>query len=446
MDDEQPSVASLKSRRAKSRQSHTDVVNEDDDVIEVPPPPKSRKATTARPANLPPRSRKTKKAGTEKVERARKVSSSQARLPSSSRGRASASPNKRSKRQKAASEEKESSPDEILLDDKDPIPGSPIKVNRSAPNNATPAKESNAGPTPMQIDPDTGAEGDVEAEAMQIEVPPVDDDILEVPSSDILEQPMTADAEQEHEKQIEHDEPAVLAPKLPAHRARAANPRVKMVDDNVKADGPRGISTKARIAQRINDNNTEAMSSSSTRVKSAGKAHGESSSSAGKKKSSKPGPGRSSSGLQLTMGSTSLLTVVKKGALQTLRKLNPYSRAQADEEEALVSEAESEEVPTAEELLKMGGFSKEDAIELSDYEDADAEGDLDPFVHGRGHVRSGKAAEAQAKCAAEESVPAEAQTGESGVPAGEADDIHPSVAEEYESWSHVLYAFVEGLL
>lgn len=420
-------------------------------MVEISPPAKTRKITTARPANLPSRSRKAKEVEAEEVEqnerssRIRKTASSKVGPPVSARRRASGSPNKRPRRQKAIAAEKDSSPDVILLGDNATVPDGPAPVLSllSKPSKDSATKDPDTGPTAMQVDyPDTGAEADVEDEAMQVEPAPADDDVLEVPSSDILEQQLTIGPE-EAEQRIEHVKAVPQSPQLPAHRARTANPRVKMMDDDIRDDGPRGISTKARISRRVSNNNAESGPSSSTPAKSAGKSNGTSSS---KKKGSKPGPGRSSSGLQLSMGSTSLLTVVKKGALQTLRKLNPYSRASAndDEDESVpVTEAEPEMPVTAEQLLKMGGFDPEEAGELPDYEDADAEGDLDPDVHGHGHARSGKAAESKAKAKAKEGAQTEIHVDESAYTADNADS---AAVEEYGSLSHALYTFFDRLL
>ena len=138
---------------------------------------------------------------------------------------------------------------------------------------------------------------------------------------------------------------------LPSHRARAANPLVKMVENPNFAGLDGAISVKTRLA---GGNSVESP-----------------------EKSRKPGPGRSSSGLI----KNSLLTF-RKGSLKTVK--GSYKK-QIDKpgSEELVHDGHSGESmreggsndgniqapPTANELLDLAGLDTQNAEILSDFEE-----------------------------------------------------------------------------
>ena len=246
----------------------------------------------------------------------------------------------------------------------------------------------------MQVD--TGAEADVEddsspevlrasgpaeAEAL-IDTDPVAESMEEVPSSDIMEHEerhgeddlQTSFSQGKQKDQIDAQLTPPISvppssPKLPAHRARAANPRVKLMDDvdTAPADGgPSGISTKARIARGLSHSQTTGPPTTTITPAKASRRMST---------KQKPGPGRSSNGLQL--GSSSLLTVVKKGVLDTLRRVGVSSSPTRVQSE-IVPESEHEadlteppEFPTGEQLLHMAGLDRDAASELPDFEEVE---------------------------------------------------------------------------
>ncbi|KAJ3515089.1 hypothetical protein NLJ89_g1969 [Agrocybe chaxingu] len=123
------------------------------------------------------------------------------------------------------------------------------------------------------------------------------------------------------------------ASKVPAHQARATNPRVKMIEDPNLSQVDRAISPKARAtrgAARATSSHAATVSVSSKR--------------------SKPGPGRSSAGL-LVPKTTSLLTA-EKGLLKTVK-----------------IEVVNEHPPSGEELLQLAGLDSQAAETLPDFED-----------------------------------------------------------------------------
>lgn len=152
---------------------------------------------------------------------------------------------------------------------------------------------------------------------------------------------------------------------IPAHRARLANPRVKMVNEAEFGAMDGGIASKIRAFER------RAAGPESPKANSPPK----------KKKRSKPGPGRSSA------GHISLLTADTEGGLQTI-KMKPKRTVAASpspepisrEEDAgivILDDDEPKEQPpppTSEELLQLAGLDTEDAEALSDFEDAPEEG------------------------------------------------------------------------
>ena len=124
-------------------------------------------------------------------------------------------------------------------------------------------------------------------------------------SQDLTEQPQEGDQAVPEFYDPLFDSPEITSPErrpsssLPSHRARAANPLIKMVDED-PSFGPgvgSAISTKARLLAQ----NGMGVSGEGS---SAGPA-------------SKPGPGRSSQGLQAKNRSS--LLVFEKGSLKSLK-------------------------------------------------------------------------------------------------------------------------------
>lgn len=158
---------------------------------------------------------------------------------------------------------------------------------------------------------------------------------------------------------------------LPAHRARLANPRVRMVNEAEFGALDGGIASKIRALER------HAADPSSSKVNSSPK----------KNKRSKPGPGRSSA------GHISLLTADNEGGLQTIKMRqkrsvpaspSPESSLFGQEPEVIVLDDEPKEQlppPTSEELLQLAGLDTEAAEALSDFEDTAGE-DIAP-ANGR---------------------------------------------------------------
>ncbi|KAF8077868.1 hypothetical protein FPV67DRAFT_1463251 [Lyophyllum atratum] len=169
--------------------------------------------------------------------------------------------------------------------------------------------------------------------------------------------------------------------RLPSHRAKAANPRVKMVDVLKIADMEGGIPVKARLLGRsaAPSPSTSGAPHSPNRVMLAS--------------GSKPGPGRSSSGF--TKKNTSSLLTFEKGKLKTVKgryrkemqQLNDEasgshggagftsSRSLQGNEETLGNEIPgllmsfgAQVPPTAEELFSLAGAAQE-VETLPDFED-----------------------------------------------------------------------------
>ncbi|KAJ7046912.1 hypothetical protein C8F04DRAFT_1062141 [Mycena alexandri] len=147
---------------------------------------------------------------------------------------------------------------------------------------------------------------------------------------------------------------------LPSHRARAAKPLVKMIDDFAPMDG--AISVKARLrAQNATSNGETPVAGPSTTPRTSPR---------------KPGPGRSSSGM-LNKNTSSLLTF-DKGALKTVKGKFKAPAVEEDRGEgasgvlddgdAIVASPLAEP-PTSDELLKLGGFDPKAAEALDDFED-----------------------------------------------------------------------------
>ncbi|KAJ7109475.1 hypothetical protein C8R44DRAFT_288995 [Mycena epipterygia] len=199
------------------------------------------------------------------------------------------------------------------------------------------------------------SEDDEDEDAMLVDPPQPQsftEPLTEPPTQDIVDLSFESNANQTPTEPIQDE--AASPNTLPSHRARAANPLVKMVDDFAPLDG--AISVKARLQGR---NGT----SSETPV--AGP-----SSSPTRKSGRKPGPGRSSAGI-VAKNTSSLLTF-EKGALKTVKG---KFTAPVDEEEdkAEGSSGDGPMIPavppTSDELLKLGGFDASAAEALDDFED-----------------------------------------------------------------------------
>ncbi|CAA7271630.1 unnamed protein product [Cyclocybe aegerita] len=151
------------------------------------------------------------------------------------------------------------------------------------------------------------------------------------------------------------------ASKVPAHRARATNPRVKMIEDPNISQVDGALSPKARAtrgAARATSSHAAIVSVSSKR--------------------SKPGPGRSSAGL-LVPKTTSLLTA-ENGSLKTVKVKNVNSdshpRPRAEEASPIIIDDDMPEVgvineppPSGGELLQLAGLDSQVAETLPDFED-----------------------------------------------------------------------------
>ena len=167
------------------------------------------------------------------------------------------------------------------------------------------------------------------------------------------------------------EEPEEKVPALrPALRTRLTEPRVKMVDDPNLSNIEGTISAKAYAVARMNAK----PSSSKSTVLSSDSPQSD-------RRRSKPGPGRSSSGLQVK--NVSSLLTFSKGSLKTVKGkyVKEGSRAQTSdltirddppdivEVDTAISENFPPAPPTAEELLRLAGLNTEIADALPDYED-----------------------------------------------------------------------------
>lgn len=168
-----------------------------------------------------------------------------------------------------------------------------------------------------------------------------------------------------HTSRTRGNQPSDTSPNsVPFHRARAANPLVRMVDDFNPVEG--GIAAKARLGGR----NEEQVSA----------AAGPSSPSSSRR--SKPGPGRSSPGM-LKKNKSSLLTF-ENGELKSKKgKYIPPDRNEVQTGEGSsdllgddgaipglsINDTTSSTVPTGQELLELAGLDAQDASALEDFED-----------------------------------------------------------------------------
>jgi len=176
--------------------------------------------------------------------------------------------------------------------------------------------------------------------------------------------------------QPRHDVESLVEPssKIPSHRARAMNPRVKMVNDSNMAEMDGAITVKARLMGRgdVLSSSTSAMS----------------------RKGSKPGPGRSSSGF--SQKNTSSLLMFEKGVLKTVKgrfskpsdeekveaagilddrgstPASLFGDLQDDDEIPGLGSSTFVAPPTAEELLELAGAKDSTLNPLPDFEDDDS--------------------------------------------------------------------------
>ncbi|KAI0670388.1 hypothetical protein C8Q78DRAFT_1035963 [Trametes maxima] len=194
---------------------------------------------------------------------------------------------------------------------------------------------------------------------------------------------------------------------LPAHRTRAANPRVKVLDDPNLTEETGGISVKARFMKRAAESN--------------GKSSGQGGPSTSRRISTgKAGPGRSSSGFDV--GSSRLVAV--KGKLTTVkakaRPVAPRGSQEATSKEhtgddqhanSFPSPVDVNEVPglgqyetehgvqqpplSAKELLKVAGMDVSAGDELPDFEeDAEGEDDIE-YIENHAQVKGADASQPQ---------------------------------------------------
>ncbi|KAJ7741525.1 hypothetical protein DFH07DRAFT_53206 [Mycena maculata] len=145
------------------------------------------------------------------------------------------------------------------------------------------------------------------------------------------------------------------SPPLPSHRARAANPRVKMVDDFSPLEG--AIAAKARVPPHNGTGHESPVAGPSTGTRRSPR---------------KPGPGRSSSGFLGSKNTSSLLTF-EKGVLKTVKGKFTAPAAEEDTAERGSGAFDGADVPmvppTSDELLQLGGFDAKAAEALDDFED-----------------------------------------------------------------------------
>ncbi|KAF9484733.1 hypothetical protein BDN70DRAFT_872280 [Pholiota conissans] len=143
---------------------------------------------------------------------------------------------------------------------------------------------------------------------------------------------------------------------LPAHRARLANPRVKLIDDTEMLSLEAAYKKTRGVQCATANSSTIAPAEPSTRLTR-----------------SRPGPGRSSTGLMQQKSASSLL-VGDKGTLKTLKGKNTKPTAPVVDLSDVVNSMDVNldiEPPSAEELLQLAGLNSQAAESLSDFEDAD---------------------------------------------------------------------------
>ena len=189
--------------------------------------------------------------------------------------------------------------------------------------------------------------------------------------------------EPEPEPEPEH----ASAPSIPAHRLRAANPRVRAMDDPnlTEVVGPEAIAVKARFMKHAANGEAKEITSSSSRP--------------ARVSSSRAGPGKSSRMISTEINSTRL--TMQNGVLASVRPtrankqsnstagVEPHDDASHAAESSLAGSAVAVEVveqvvaqpeptPTGEELLKAAGMNDEAAQGLPDFEDGAGDGEPEP--------------------------------------------------------------------
>ncbi|TBU65827.1 hypothetical protein BD310DRAFT_1034097 [Dichomitus squalens] len=164
----------------------------------------------------------------------------------------------------------------------------------------------------------------------------------------------------------------------PAHRLRAANPRVKIADDPhlTEVNGPEAIAVKARFMKRAANGRDKSSDNNHSAFVSGSKA----------------GPGRSSSGLfpensRLTVQKGVLTSVKPKKTRKAIAEEVPaveqngspaFDSAEATEMPGLGQldvQPEPESTPTGQELLEAAGMNDKAVEDLPDFEDAGGDGE-----------------------------------------------------------------------
>ncbi|TFK76281.1 hypothetical protein BDN72DRAFT_227683 [Pluteus cervinus] len=200
-----------------------------------------------------------------------------------------------------------------------------------------------------------------------------------------MEKEQAADATAQNGTPLKDKEPGKGSPEkpsqsrqaiLPSHRARAANPLVKMVDDPQLAGLEGAISAKARVLSRPKESTTPATTSTSSARP-------------------KPGPGRSSAGL-LQKNKSSLLTFDKGGPKTVKGRHVKPSQQNGEEQQSrdsidsmqvednpflvadLAEEPASPSPPQGPELLELAGLDPTTAEALPDFEDVQPEAVVEP--------------------------------------------------------------------
>ncbi|KAJ7125488.1 hypothetical protein C8R43DRAFT_1135338 [Mycena crocata] len=236
---------------------------------------------------------------------------------------------------------------------REPARRPPAKATTSSARSVRRAKKRT--PSPEFVPASEDEEEDV---AMLVDPPHPQESPVEPPSQFVVDLSPQDDAPNESTAEpMENQTPPSST--LPSHRARAANPLVKMVDDFSSMEG--AISVKARMQGR-NGASTETPDASP-------------SSSPTRKSARKPGPGRSSAGM-VNKNTSSLLTF-DKGNLKTVKGKFTAPRNNEDKAEgssglsgiSVPDMAVASVPPTSEELLALGGFDSKAAESLDDFEE-----------------------------------------------------------------------------
>ncbi|EIW60355.1 uncharacterized protein TRAVEDRAFT_57635 [Trametes versicolor FP-101664 SS1] len=364
---------------ADSENEVRSIIDDDEPVITTTTRNKRRRSSGAAdaepsPSKRPKRGRPPGKRASEvEVEEASKTLTrkrSVPEIPRTNRGRApvaeasTSSPQKpsiprtRGRKAPPAPRASSSSPDELSF-----LP------TTNGKSRASPAKRNTAAGSRVEaaIDVDAPHEGSASEDAAEASAMIVDDDESEA---------------------LTFGTPSLLAPEpgpstaLPAHRSRAANPRVKVMDDHNLTESGGALSVKARFMRRTAGASTvESTASSPARP--------------GRVPKGKAGPGRSSSGL--VVGGTRL--VAQKGKLTSVKSAAGAAKSSASQRVSAVEQngddgplfdsTDAEEVPglgqlddapkpppSGKELLKQAGLDATAANDLPDFEE-DAEGEDD---------------------------------------------------------------------